>query len=354
MPRFAVLLCLCLAVLSPRSSAAQVGEVVTIEIQCADAKGPSPQEEAKALEELKKIILQDYIQNAGGARQSLLAAQASVMLQTPDAYLVGLTTSTRIFDAKTRRLTLGASAGIRTDAVSRLIDQKPAAAPSVPVVFIFVARRQSQVFEHDLQVTTAARSGADATASVGTGPNSARAAVSVGQSETTGGGGTLSRADTITYEVEAQLRANIDRTMSRIFKQRGLRIVPSAELYDASDGKLDLDDLQKDFRTSSEFSLKNRREITRVCRNLPVPVMLAYGTLTLGVKRLEAGSGATVVDVMVDAQVLDCRGPIAEQVASIGNVRVSGAGVNQTAAERTALDLAAERAANDIADQIKL
>lgn len=336
-----------------RLTAAQVGEVVTIEIQCADPKGPSAQEEAKALEELKKIILQDYIQNSGGSRQPLLAAHAAAMLQTPDQYLVGLTTSTRIYDAKTRRLTLGASAGIRTDAVNRVIDQKPAATPAVPIVFIFVARRQQTVKEHDLEVTTGSRSGADAGAAVSNTRNGVGAAASAGQSVTTGGS-TTRQADTITYEVEAQLRANIERVMGKIFRQRGMKIIPSLELYDASDGKLDLDELQKDFRTSSEFSLKNRREITRVCRNLPKPAMLAFGTLTLGVKRLEAASGATVIDVMIDAQVLDCREALTEQVASIGNVRVSGAGVDQTSAERTALDLAAERAANDLVDQLKL
>lgn len=336
-----------------RLPAAQIGEVVTIEIQCADPKGPSAQEEAKALDELKKIILQDYIQNSGGARQPLLAAHAAAMLQTPDQYLVGLTTSTRIYDAKSRRLTLGASAGIRIDAINRVIDQKSAATPAVPIVFIFVARRQQTVKEHDLAVTTGSRSGADASAVVSDSRNGVRAGASAGQSETTGGS-TTRQADTITYEVEAQLRANIDRAMGKFFRQRGLKIIPSAELYEASDGKLDLDELQKDFRTSSEFSLKNRREITRVCRNLPKPAMLAFGTLTLGVKRLEASSGATVIDVMIDAQVLDCREALTEQVASIGNVRVSGAGVDQTSAERTALDVAAERAANDLVDQIKL
>jgi hypothetical protein len=142
--------------------------------------------------------------------------------------------------------------------------------------------------------------------------------------------------------------------MGKVFRQRGLKIVPATELYIASEKKLNLNELQNDFRTSSEFSLENLSEITRVCRNLPKPVMLAFGTLTLGVKRLEPGSGATVVDVMIDAQVVDCREALAEQVASIGNVRVSGAGVDQTSAERTALDLAAERAANDLVDQLKL
>ena len=334
-----------------RLPAAQVGEVVTIEIQCADPKGPSAQEEAKALEELKKIILQDYIQNSGGSRQPLLAAHAAAMLQTPDQYLVGLTTSTRIYDAKTRRLTLGASAGIRTDAVNRVIDQKPAATPAVPILFIFAARRQATVQEHAVEVTTGARAGASASASVNSSANGMRGTASVGQSETTGGS-TIRRADTITYEVEAQLRANIDRTMGEVFTQRGLEIIDASELYGASKGSLDVDALEKDFRTSSEFSTKNRVAITKVCRELEVPLMLAYGTLTLGVKRLEAASGATVIDVMVDALILDCRGPLAKRVGSIGNIRVTGAGADQTAAERSALDLAAKRAANDLVDQL--
>jgi hypothetical protein len=111
--------------------------------------------------------------------------------------------------------------------------------------------------------------------------------------------------------------------------------------------------LEKDFRTSSEFSTKNRVEIIRVARELGAPLMLAYGTLTLGVKRLEPGSGATLIDVMIDALVLDARGPLSTRAASLGGVRVTGAGADQTAAERTALELAARRAANDLVDQIK-
>jgi hypothetical protein len=350
--RAAVLISLCLTLMASCVFAAQVGEVVTIEIQCASAKGPSPQEEAKALEELKRIILQDYIQNAPSSRQPLLAAHATAMLQTPDQFLTGLTTSTRIFDAKLRRLTLGASAGINIEAVNRVIDQQLEGKPAVPILFIFVARRQVTVQEHDLEVTTGATSGAKASVAIRSAENGATGTASAGQSQTTGGS-TIRRADSITYAVEPQLRANIDRSMGEIFTQRGLEIIDASELFAASNGSLDVDALEKDFRTSSEFSTKNRVEITRVCRELGVPLMRAYGTLTLGLKRLEPGSGATLIDVMIDAQVLDCRGPLAKRVASIGNVRVSGAGADQTAAERAALDLAAKRAANDLVDQIK-
>ena len=347
---------LCLILSSP--SWAQVPGPITVRIQCAATTGYTPDEKVLAETEIKKAIISDYFKKVSATRRRLIesAGGRAKMLGSPDEYLMGLSTESVIYDAKTKRLSVTGSSAIRLDTVDALIDDGARGLPKVPIVFVFVARRQSSVEEHALEVTTGSDSGAGAAVKVTANVRSSSVSASVGQRETTRettGSSTTRRADTIVYDLEMQLKATIARSLTKGFRQRGLSSVPSSELFRVSKGSLNLDELQKDFRTSSEFSEANKDKIVEVCRQLEKPAMLAYGTLTIMAKRAAVGGTVASVDMRVDAQVLDCRGALVEEIASVGNVVVTGFGADQTAAEADALDRAAERASADVADEVK-
>ena len=138
-----------------------------------------------------------------------------------------------------------------------------------------------------------------------------------------------------------------------IFVDRGFDTVSAADLVDASKGLFNPDKLQKDFETSSQFSLENQRLAVRACRDAGAP-MLAYGTLTIGVQRIDpVNQRNVIVNVTIDAQILDCRKSLTIKVGSIGAVQVEGVGADQTQAENAALDMAAAKAAQVLADQLR-
>ena len=343
---------ICLILSSPCWS--QVPGPITVRIQCAATTGYTADEKVVAETEIKKAIISDYFKKVSATRRRLIDSVGgrTKMLGSPDEYLMGLSTESVIYDAKTKRLSVTGSSAIRLDAVDALIDDGARGLPKVPIVFVFVARRQSSVEEHGIEVTTGVDAGAGASVTADANSRSASASAYAGQRVSTGSS-TTRRADTIVYDLEMQLKATIARSLTKGFRQRGLSSVPSSELFRVSKGSLNLDELQKDFRTSSEFSEANKDKIVEVCRQLEKPAMLAYGTLTIMAKRAATGGTVASVDMRVDAQVLDCRGALVEEIASVGNVVVTGFGADQTAAEADALDRAAERASADVADEVK-
>jgi hypothetical protein len=335
-----------------------VGEVQTVVVKCASDAGPTPADMDKALKQLKIIIIEDYIDSADPARKFLLEPLRSTLISNPDAFLEGFTKSgSGEFNATSKSFSVSAYSSLKFSSIDRLIDA-PGNAPDVkrnPIVFIFVARRQTQTVEHSVDVETTVIS--DDRSSVGATNHESNSGFDVSaQSQVKQGITTSSqitrRSDTITYDLETQLKANIDRSFSEILVDRQFDVAAPEEIFDASDPESNLDEISKDFQKSSDFSIKHRKHLIEICRE-KAPV-LAYGTLTLGMKRLDPSNPAiTLIDVMIDAQVLDCRGALSIKVASIGNVRVTGTGIDQTSAERNGLERAAAKAANAVADQLR-
>jgi len=172
------------------------------------------------------------------------------------------------------------------------------------------------------------------------------------QTQLQGGPGSRPIADGPAFDAVARFRANIDRSMMKVFRQNGIRVLSLDELCEASEGKLVRDDLLKDVWKTSDFSAKNRREVVHAVRNLAEPTLVALGTFAIGPKRTESPTGETSVDVLVDATVINCRDHLTEIVASIGHLRVTTAGTNDFLAERAALEMAAERAAAELVSQL--
>jgi hypothetical protein len=223
-------------------------------------------------------------------------------------------------------------------------------------VFVFVARRQAEVESRGPKVTTGSQDIKSAEKAVSDqskpGESTVAATDKTSQAVTTVSSVTRT-ADRIVYALEDNAKAGIDRAMSKVFVDRGFDVVPASELIGPSNGEFNPDKLQQDFETSSQFTLEHQRMGTRVCREAGAP-LLAYGTLTIGVKATDpANPRNTLVNVIVDAAVLDCRKQLSVKVGSIGALQVSGVGADQTEAETAALDLAATKAANVLADQLR-
>lgn len=340
------------------SNADDIQPVAAVELPCKASKGASAEEETMAVRQVKAQLISKYLESLESSRKVALAPKMNVISGAPDEYLKNFVTRTKDFDKKTKVLTLSAQANVDVAKVNSLLDVAPAAAPGEKsaIVFVFVARRQVQVETKGPKVasSTQTETGTEKEAGVQNRAGESTTSVIVRSGEVVKSGGSVVRtADSINYIVENNAKASIDRTMSKVFVDRGFDTVSASDLVEATKGAFNPDKLEKDFEASSQFSLENQRMATRACREAGAP-MLAYGTLTLGMQRPDPVNPRNVImNVVVDAQVLDCRKALTIKVASIGAMQVEGVGADQTQAENTGLELAASKAAQVLADQLR-
>ncbi len=329
--------------------------VAMVEVSCKSSKAASPEELQNALQSVKSALLEKYLASVMPERKTALSEKKSIMLAQPDFCLNNFLVRNQEFDKKTKILTLSAQADINTAYIDKLIGGSAEKVEHHQMVFIFAARRQSEVKSEGPKVTTATqRTGGNQSEAEGSSRNGVVSAsetkkttemISTASSETR-------TADHITYIVENNNKADIDAAISGVLVNRGFDVASAADLVAASNGQFNPDEFEKDFETSSQFSMKHQSIATRVCREAGAP-LLAYGTLTIGVKRTDpVNSRNTLVAVKIDAQILDCRKPLASKVGSIGALQVEGVGADQTQAETEAIKLAAEKAATTLADQL--
>jgi len=335
--------------------AEETSPIAAVQLTCKGSKAASPEEEQKLVESAKNALMEKYLESLAPERKPAVETQKAVLFSNLDKYLENFTVRSREFDKNTRVYTLSAQADISATQINQLIDQGAGGEKS-QIVFIFVARRQAEVESRGPQVTTATKEmGARETqAEARSSGGQASESVATKTSQAVTSTSTETRfAERITYVLEDNAKASIDNTMSKILVDRGFDVASAAELVDASKGKFNPDVLQRDFETSSQFSLEHQRLANRVCREAGAP-LLAYGTLTIGVKRLDpANNRNTIVNVRVDAQIFDCRKRLAVKAGSIGALQVEGIGADQTQAETAAIDSAATAAANTLADQLR-
>jgi hypothetical protein len=329
--------------------------IAFVDFTCQSSKSATPAEEQAATQSVKAALLGKYFSSLPPERQTALADKQPVILAAADSYLDNFVIRDRAFDKKTKTLTLTAQADVNHAKITKLIDDAANNGAHQQMVFIFVARRQAEVESKGPKVVTATRqmdshqTDADAIshngeASAATGTKTSQAVESVSVETRT--------ADRVVYALDDHFKADIDSRMSEVFVNRGFDVVSAAALVDASGGKFNPDDLQKDFETSSQFSLAHQSLATRTCREAGAP-LLAYGTLTILMKRLDpANNRNTLVTVKIDAQIFDCRKPLASKAGSIGAMQVEGVGADASEAEGQAIKLAAEKVASTLADQL--
>jgi len=327
-----------------------------VDVSCKSAKGISPQEEASAVASLKIILIDKYIASLDPSRQAQVSARRAELVANPDAAMQNFGIRSKAFDKSKKIATLSAQADINKSKVDSLIDGNTGGGEKNPIVFIFVARRQSEVESKGPIVKTGTKqdqgSKEEASAQNKGGVASATTSSSTTQTVTTADS-VIRKADSIVYIIEDNMKAAIDRTMSKVFVDRQFDTVSAADLVEATKGAFNPDKLIKDFENSSQFTLENQRQAARACREAGAP-MLAFGTLTIGVQRKDPVNNSRVlVNVIVDGQILDCRKALTIKVGSIGALQVEEPGADQTQAENAALVSAADRAANILADQLR-
>ena len=334
--------------------------LAAVEVAFNSANGTSPEEDTPSLKAAPLALLDKYIASLGPEQKSQVAARRGEFAVSSDGYLENVTIRSKPFDQKTKTLTMAAQGDINSGRSNQPIDAGAATVEDKkdknPIVFIFVARRQLVVESTPAKVTTASHEVSSAQKDTSEQSRSGQTTVTTGEKNSRDATSILPvprTADRFIYVMDDNAKATIDRRMSKVFVDRGFDVVPASKLIKPSKNEFDPDEFQKDFENSSDFTDDHRRMATRVCREAGVS-MLATVIFTIGVKAIDpVTSSNTIVNVIVDATVRDCRKKLSLIVGSIGALQVNGLGADQTEAETAALDIAATKAANVLAGQLR-
>jgi hypothetical protein len=355
MRKLVIYICFALILAAFVAKADDLQPIAVVEIACKNSRGPSPEEESMALKNVRVQLMAKYLTSLGAERKKLLEPKFNAISQDAQGFLQNLVIRTKEFDKKTKFLTLSAQADVDVSKINSLIDVDGQGEKN-PIVFVFVARRQAEVETKGPKVTTGTQRIESAQKEVSSQSRAGETSTAVGSKTSeavTTVNSVTKTADRIVYQLEDNAKAAIDRTITQGLVDRGFDTVSAADLVDATKGLFNPDKLQKDFETSSQFSLDNQRLAIKACREAGAP-LLAYGTLTIGIQRPDPVNAKNViVNVIVDAQILDCRKPLTIKAASIGALQVEGVGADQTQAELAGLNLAAAKAAQILADQLR-
>lgn len=221
------------------------------------------------------------------------------------------------------------------------------------LTFIFVARKAASVRTFDDKETTVTRSTETSEAAHSTNASDTGLVVEEGSTSTSveqSGGSTEVKADQIQYTVTES--AGINSTLTRIFGDAKYVVIESEMVAAETGGLMDLKAFKEDFANGTDIAAPTRSNAAKGCRNVGIR-FLAIGNLDIGRNLEDSASGLTKVFVNVSGKVYDVSRRFPVTVATIGPVQYSGQGPTQPVAERNALLLAGEEAAQELVSQMR-
>ena len=221
------------------------------------------------------------------------------------------------------------------------------------LTFIFLSRKASNVRTFDDKQTTVARTTetAESARSVESQGNDVAVEESSTQTEIDQtGGSTEIKSDQIEYAVSES--SGLNSTLTRVFSDAQYVVIESGMVAAETGGLMDLDAFKEDFSSGTDIAAATRSAAAKGCRNVGIR-FLAIGNLDIGRNLKDPASGLTKVFVNVSGKIYDVSRRFPVTVATIGPIQYSGQGPTQPVAERNALLLAGEEAAQELVSQMR-
>jgi len=318
---------------------------------------------AQALNKAKVNALEAYIAESGAAKLRLFEDRRAEFIGEIDRYVLSAVPLSDTEDKKAKTYTVSVRAEINTTLLQTKLDAGSATAGARSnersmLTFLFMARSQDTVQSFqgkEYRRVDASQSYDEKTRegdsfrgnSVSTnGSINQNASVSV-----TSGGSTTARSDNIAWKVA---NANeINTAMTGAFSAAGYEVVEAEYVEGESRGLLSIERIRKDFSTGNDLSAATLRDTANGIKAANIPY-LAVGTLDVGMRDRDPVSGNTRVFVTVTGKVLDVSGRFPKTVSSVGPVQFSGTGPNETVARTNALQIASEKGAQQMINELNV
>nr|KAJ9617946.1 hypothetical protein H2204_013326 [Knufia peltigerae] len=318
---------------------------------------------AQALNKAKANALEAYIAESGAAKLRLFESRRAEFLGEIDRYVLSAVPLSDNEDKKAKTYSVTVRAEINTTLLQTKLDAGSAVAGATAaqrslLTFLFMARSQDTV--QSFQDKEYRRVDASSSYSENTREgdsfrgNSVSTNGSINQNgsvSVTSGGSTTARSDNISWKVANA--AEVNTAMTGAFSAAGYEVVEAEYVEGESRGLLSIERIRKDFSTGNDLSAATLRDTANGIRAANIPY-IAVGTLDVGMRDRDPASGNTRVFVTVTGKVLDVTGRFPRTVSSVGPVQFSGTGPNETVARTNALQLAAEKAAQQMINELNV
>ena len=337
------------------------------------AKKLTPEDKNKAFREAQVKAVERYYAESGDSESANFDNVRDKVLENLEKFVLSATliSDQDMPDKKQYnavvRIELNVARLRNTLKANSAIGATPAGNKS-PLTFVFMARQVASVKSYDARVVQRAEVRAEASDSVqgrektseservGRGSVKTNAAVdrsvnaSASRSLTTEtGGSSTQKSDDSTWRlIPAQ---SLNSQFTGIFAKAGFDVVEAAYVEPQSKGLLSVKSIERDYETGNDLSPETLRNTAQGLKNAEIPY-LALGTLDVGTKDVDPGTGLVRVYVTVSGKILDLNSRFPRVVSSVGPVQFAGTGPTEAVAQTNALKLAAENAARELVSQI--
>jgi hypothetical protein len=310
---------------------------------------PNPDEVASAVKSAKVNALRAYMSSLDQNTRLNFEKIQTLVEADIDRFVPKMSLLRNDYDKKQKLIYITLNAAIDSSRIRDRITASGTAA-QVPkneksyICGAFVARRQKSVTAFKEKVTTVSRDSLskDELQEVATnGTQTSISAESNVETLRTTGGSSTTKSDEIIWDVFPS--EILDISMSGILKTAGYRMVPAKLLGSKSGGLVSVEALKDDYSTGNDLSERTQENFVEGCTKLKI-TYLTTGTMSVQPPSRHPITGQIMVNINVNAQVLDLSGLFPEVVTSIGPVQYSALGDTQTTAENNAIKIASEEA----------
>ena len=313
------------------------------------SSSPTDDDKANALRLAKISALKEYFATMGPAGQKLLKSMMPRIEADPDAFLTSTVIVAEDVDKKLKTFSMVVRAGINEQLISSELKSQGSAADASgegsAVSALFVARQVTEMKQFDERQTSITKSEASVSGSYANGTEKA-ASVRKEQS----GGNIVRKASKSAY---GHLSAtDFDAAFNSILTSHGYETIDYADVASECSGpRLKL--IQDAFMTADELPQNLRKQAIAAAKRCEVKYFSA-GYLNVNAPEYDSVSGNRRVTVSVSGMVWDISKKLPRKVGSVGPVQAVGLGSDDESASRSALEIAAQKAADIITDQLKL
>lgn len=313
------------------------------------SKSPSDDDKAQALHLAKIAALKEYFATLGPAEQKLLKAMMPQIEANPDAFLTNTVIVAEDVDKGLKTFSLVVRAGINEQMISAELKSKgfgtEASGEGSAISALFVARQVTELKQFDERRTSITKAEASVSGSYANGTEKA-ASMRKEQS----GGNVVRKASKSTYGLLSA--TDFDAAFNSILTSHGYEAIDYADVASECAGpryKL----IQDAFMTGDELPQTLRKQAIAAAKKCDVKYFAA-GYMNVNAPEYDSVSGNRKVMVSVNGMVWDISKKLPRKVGSVGPVQAFGLGPDDEAARRAALEIAAQKAADIMTNQLKL
>lgn len=332
-----------------------------------------PDERQQVMARANLSALEAYVAETWIAKTKIFAARRDEFAGKLDRLILGSTVLNESADKKSKTYSIVVRAEINASLLRAELDSGSAMASTTAgnrslMTVLFMARMQDSVQTFQAREYSRADMKVSST-STGTYSERTREGESIGSTSigTTGsvtrsgsgrenasvvtesGGSSTQRADKISWKVTNA--AEINTAMTGVFSGAGYEVVEAEYAEAESGGQLSVARVRKDFSQGNDLTADVMRATANGVRTAGIPY-LAVGTLDVGIRDTDPVTGNVRVFVTVTGKVLDVSGRFPRTLSSVGPVQFAGLGPSEMVARTNALSLAAEKAAQTMADEL--